>query len=180
MARHSPPDEKSKRLAHFLREHHARLIRFLLHRGANHADAQDVAQKAYLAVLAPGVNFLGKQFPKAYLWTVALREWAHLHKRQQSEQQQVLVDSQALESLAEQPEHVDVEDLSAGLVLNEAMARAYASLSRDEKLVCNLLIEGWDAEEIAKATGLSPDQTERSTTRVRKRLKGLSGVNRDG
>src|SRR3954463_9336512 len=102
MARRSPPDEKSKRLAAFLREHHSRLIRFLLQRGASHADAQDVAQKAYLALLAPGVNFLGQKLPKAYLWTVALREWLRLRQRQQSEQQQLLIDSEELESRAEQ------------------------------------------------------------------------------
>ena len=128
--RHSSPDDPpaapSTPLAEFFRAHHATLIRFLIRRGANEADAHDVAQKVWLSLLKPGVNFLGARFPKAYLWTAALREWARLHRRQQDEQQLVLTDSDAIEAQSEHPEHVDYEDLSVGLVRSEAMTRAYA------------------------------------------------------
>jgi RNA polymerase sigma factor (sigma-70 family) len=176
--RHSSPDDPpaapSPQFADLFRTHHAALIRFLIRRGANEADAHDVAQKVWLSLHKSGVNFLGARFPKAYLWTSALREWARLNRRQQDEQQHVLTDSDAIEAQFEHPEHVDPDALSEGLIRSEEMAHAYASLSKEEKNVCNLMIEGLSAEEIAQATGLSPDRTERCMTRVRKRLKGLS------
>jgi len=169
-----PPDAATQQFAEFFRAHHATLIRFLIRRGAREADAHDVAQKVWLNLLKPGGNFLASRFPKAYLWTAALREWSRLRRRQQDEQQLVVTDSDAIEAQSEHPEHVDIDALSEGLIRNEEMARAYASLSKEEKNVCNLMIEGMSAEEIAQATGLSPDRTERCMTRVRKRLKGLS------
>jgi RNA polymerase sigma factor (sigma-70 family) len=169
-----PPDAPSGQLAESVRAYHPKLIRFLLGRGANEADAKDIAQKVWLSLLKPGVNFLGTRFPKAYLWTAALREWARLNRRRQHEQQLVLVDSDAIEVQSEHPEHVDLDALSDDLIRNEEMAHAYASLSKEDKNVCNLMIEGMGAEEIAQATGLSRDRTERCMTRVRKRLEGLS------
>lgn len=172
--RHSPPDENTQRFAEFFTAHHAGLVRFLMQRGATDSDARDVAQKAYLALLNARESFFAARLPKAYLWTVAMREWSRLRRHNQEELRHVVVDTEVIEFQGEHPEHIDPDALAGDLIRNEDMLRAYASLSREEKNVCNLMGEGMGAEEIAEATGLSRDRTERCITRVRKRLKGLS------
>jgi RNA polymerase sigma factor (sigma-70 family) len=171
--RTDPPEDASHRLEEFLSDCRAGLIRFLMKRGALEADAHDVVQICYLKLCKPGIHFLETPNPKGYLWTTALREWARINRRRRAEQGLATVDPEALERYVEDPEHLEPGDQSDALARHEDLQRAYASLTKEEKAVCNLMIEGMDAGEIVAQTGLSPDKVERRMTAVRKRLRDL-------
>jgi RNA polymerase sigma factor (sigma-70 family) len=196
-----PPDEKSLRVANVFRRHYRELLGLLLRSGADRADAEDALQNTWLNISKPGIAFLEKRLPKSYLLTTAVREWLRLKRRNRSatsaprpatasvvrgefpmaaavgETREPVADASSMDPEDAEPElpgYADRDGMADALVRSDELEHAYAALSREEKEVCNLMIEGLDADEIASGTGLTPDQVERRMTAVKKRLRRLS------
>lgn len=118
------------------------------------AAAEDVLQETFLAALRGAAGYRGEAPVASWLYAIA-RHAAHRLARRAD---QVPWEAQALEALGAaagwgQP---DVERIVAAAETREAMVRALAGLSLEEREILALRdVEGWSGEETARALGLS-------------------------
>ena len=173
------PTDTSRRIAEFFKRHYTELLRALLRNRVEESDARDALQNAYLQVSKPGIGFLEKTSPKAYVIKVAVREWL---AEQRNLQTLSVADFDAGTELTDaeiaawdsDPACLDRDEIPDALARTEAVTNAYATLTRDDKRVCNLMIEGLDVDEIVSLTEFTRDQVRRCMTRVKKQLRRVS------
>lgn len=170
------PDRSLHSLGETFREHRGRLYQYLRRRLANEADAQELAQEAYLRLLRVSRNELVKD-PQAYLYRVARNLVYEQNGR--TLPAACWADDAELEAL-EDPSHdveVEVEQARQALLLEKAVAELPP---RHQAIVLLFCREGLSQREIAERVGLSKSMVQKclanGIAHCRKRLRSSWNV----
>ncbi|MFE7132607.1 RNA polymerase sigma factor [Streptomyces sp. NPDC057638] len=144
------------------------LVRFLLLQGASWTEAQDAAQEAFTQMCVPDLAVI---HPKAWLRTVAWRSWV----RQQVRHEDTCADPPEEQGLNWQtPEHAAEIDESQRRVIQLLLR-----LPAKQRAAIAWTMDGFTAEESARAMGTTPAAVRQNLARARAALKselGLSGA----
>lgn len=142
-------------------KHERELIRFLRHRTANDAEAQDILQEVFLRALRQPNGLCGIDNPRAWLFTAARNL---LIDRLRLTKEQVPLPEDLVAEPMEAPPAVDG--------LSQCLPRALSELSAQDREAITLCdIEGMTQQDYAKHIGLSVPAAKSRVQRARVRLK---------
>lgn len=153
------------------RKYAAELHRYLLKRVARPADADDLAQEVFMRLLRLNPTERVRK-PLAYLYGVASHVVHEFRIRE--EHDRVSYDSEAVGRLAENPEHLAVDEIAEQLDIQRRLERALAQLPRGQRAVLLLVKrDGLSHEEAAKASGLTVQTVEKYIVNAKARLRTM-------
>lgn len=144
-------------------EHRERLLRVCLARLGDHAEAEDAVQEAFLRAGPRLSDLHGDR--GSYLTVVALNVCRDVGRRRAR--------ARPLES--GEPAVVQAGDVQAQAVLRGDITRAWARLSRRERMLLVQSACGATLGEIASLTGTSVDAATKALSRARQRARVLLG-----
>ncbi|NML52566.1 sigma-70 family RNA polymerase sigma factor [Streptomyces sp. R302] len=173
--RESPIALPGRQLAEALhQEQYPALVRFLLLNGASWAAAQDAAQDAFTQMCAPGLVIA---YPRAWLRKVAWRSWV----KQKVASEELCSDPPEPHELTmrwqtpAQAAELDEESRAVVGLLLQLPAKQRAAMA--------WTLDGFTAEESARAMGTTPVAVRQNLSRARAALKvglGLQAGTADG
>lgn len=169
----SPVALPGRQLAEALhQEQYPALVRFLLLNGASWTAAQDAAQDAFTQMCAPGLSIA---YPRAWLRKVAWRSWV----KQKIAPEELCSDPPEPHQLTmrwqtpSQAAELDEESRTVIRLLLQLPAKQRAAMA--------WTLDGFTAEECARAMGTTPVAVRQNLSRARAALKtglGLEGSKR--
>ncbi|MEU6934784.1 sigma-70 family RNA polymerase sigma factor [Streptomyces sp. NPDC046374] len=169
----SPVALPGRQLAEALhQEQYPALVRFLLLNGASWTAAQDAAQDAFTQMCAPGLSIA---YPRAWLRKVAWRSWV----KQKIAPEELCSDPPEPHELTmrwqtpSQAAELDEE--------SRAVIRLLLQLPAKQRAAMAWTLDGFTAEECARAMGTTPVAVRQNLSRARAALKaglGLEGGKR--
>ena len=152
---------RPKSLMRLFDDHHLRLLRFAWRLTGSMADAEDIVQECFLALLRPGCNFDPARTPiLTYLFGVVRNQWLkRLRLREQGDA------TESIDSRTPETEAVRSE-------LAAAVAKAIAELPHSQREVLLLAhYEQLPLAEIAEITNLEPTAVKSRLQRARATMR---------
>jgi RNA polymerase sigma-70 factor, ECF subfamily len=152
-----------------VRRYQARIFNLARALTANGAEAEDLAQEAFVRAFRGIRRFRGDSSFRTWLYRIAVNViYTHLGRRQQSGG----VWQQAGSSAGEAAELADPGNFEDDLVRREAIDIALSALPEDQRIAVVLRdVEGFSYREIAEATGTPLGTVESRIFRARERLR---------
>jgi RNA polymerase sigma-70 factor (ECF subfamily) len=155
-----------------VRAHQHRLVNFVRALVSDAADAEDVAQEAFMRAYRGLRGFRGGSSFKTWLYQIATNTARTHLARRRDRPEQAQGDPAATPEAFGQPD--TGEDVLAAVVLRDRVDRALAALPEDLRIAVVLRdVMGFDYTEIAQATGSPLGTVESRIFRGRARLRGL-------
>lgn len=148
---------------HIIAEHHEDMRRVATYVAGDRALAEEATQAAWLRAWKKIGDVRDEAHLRPWLVSVAANEAKRvLHKRRRRSEIEVAVD------VTGEPGGIDPASGIAGIDLWEALAR----LDPDDRILLAMrYIAGFDSNELAAATGISPSGTRSRLERLLKRLR---------
>lgn len=170
------PDSKQLRIDEntrfntLLQQYRIELRRFLRRRLRSSHDMEDISQEVFARFLRVDPKQVHK--PRSYLFGIAAHVLREFRMRLQHEQEWITVDSEAMNSAAEQPARSRHDDLAEQLSMQRELLAALAQLPPMQRTVLLMVKhDGLSYEEAAQATQLSINTIERYVVEARAKLK---------
>lgn len=150
----------------FYRFHAQQLVNFMLHLGANDAEAADVAQETMIHIYTRWDRI---EYPERYMFTVARRAYWKL--REHAHRQTPTSDIEAVVDAVDALNGDEVPSAETSVVSRMIVAEAIAELPERQRTVLAMSLDGASTEEIARRTGSTPSSVGSSLWLARRRLQ---------
>jgi len=163
------------KLASVAAEHYsADLHRFLARRMHRPQDIEDLVQEVYIRLLKVEDDGLIRN-PRNYILTTAAHVLSDFVAKEQRAQKFVVIDSEVVETVAENPSDIPSSDqIATRLSTQRQLNTALAKLPPLHQAVLLMFYrEGYKYEEIARRLKVSVDQVERYLARAKKELMAV-------
>lgn len=148
----------------FLQTEYAQLRGMCRRIAGSASEGDDLAHSVWILACKAQARYRGEAPPKVFIYQIA---------RRQLKDWRIRVSRKRKVSLDEGPEPVDATDLFEDVYRRDKLGKLHGPLSDDERIILDLLGQGWDVKSIADVFKVGAERMKKRCQRLKQRVREL-------